>query len=101
MAKTKDAAPSICRSVTYRRESDDHIRMVRKQRDICRADGFLTDGFEAFFVKVHLAAVLVDDVLGQHRRAVAHEVGLEVVEDDVIIVLDEAVDDTVDQQIVR
>ena len=100
MAKTKDAAPSICRSVTYRRESDDHIRMVRKQRNVCRADGFLTDGFESLFVQVHLAAVLVDDILGQYRRLVAHEVGFEVVEDDVIVVLDEAVDDTVDQQIV-
>ena len=74
--------------------------MVRKQRNICRADGFLPDGLEALFVQVHLAAVLVDDILGQYRRAVAHEVGFEVVEDDVIVVLDEAVDDTVDQQIV-
>ena len=74
--------------------------MVRKQRDVCRADGFLSDGFESLFVKVHLAAVLVDDILGQYRRAVAHEVGFEVVEDDVIVVLDEALDDTVDQQIV-
>ena len=74
--------------------------MVRKQRDVCRADGFLTDGLETFLVQVHLAAVLVDDILGQYRRLVAHEVGFEVVEDDVIVVLDEAVDDTVDQQIV-
>ena len=74
--------------------------MVRKQRNIRRADGFLTDGLEAFLVQVHLAAVLVDDILGQYRRLVAHEVGFEVVEDDVIVVLDEAVDDTVDQQIV-
>lgn len=101
LAKTKDAAPSICRSVTYRRESDDHIRMVRKQRDVCRADGFLTDSLEAFLVQVHLAAVFVDNVLRQYRRAITHEVGLEVVEDDVIVVFDEAVDDTVDQQIVR
>ena len=74
--------------------------MVRKQRNIRRADGFLTDGLEALFVQIHLAAVLVDDILGQYRRLVAHEVGFEVVEDDVIVVLDEAVDDTVDQQIV-
>ena len=74
--------------------------MVRKQRDV-RRDWFLTDGLESLFVEVHLSAVLVDDILGQYRRAVAHEIGLEVVEYDVIIVLDEAVDDTVDQQIVR
>ena len=74
--------------------------MVRKQRDVRRADGFLTDGLEAFLVQVHLTAVLVDDVLRQYRRLIAHEVGFEVVEDDVIVVLDEAVDDTVDQQIV-
>lgn len=74
--------------------------MIRKQRDVCRTDGFLTDGLEAFLVQVHLAAVLVDDVLGQYRGLVAHEIGFEVVEDDVIVVLDEAVDDTVDQQIV-
>ena len=74
--------------------------MVRKQRDVCRADGFLTDGLETFLVQVHLAAVLVDDVLRQYRSLIAHEVCFEVVEDDVIVVLDEAVDDTVDQQIV-
>lgn len=74
--------------------------MVRKQRNIRRADGFLTDGLEALFVQVHLAAVLVDDILGQYRRLIAHEIGFEVVEDDVIVILDEAIYDTVDQQIV-
>ena len=77
-----------------------NIRMVREQRNVCRADGFLPDGFEALLVKVHLSSVLVDDVLGQYRSLIAHEIGFEVVEDDVVVILDETVDDTVDQQIV-
>lgn len=92
----KDAAPCFRGS----RKSDRHICIIRQQRDVSRADGLLTDGLEALLVKVHLAAVLLDDVLRQYRCAVAHEVGFEVVENDVIVVFDEAVDDTVDQQIV-
>lgn len=74
--------------------------MVRKQRNVCRTDRFLPDSLKAPLVQVHLAAVFVDDILGQHRRAVAHEIGLEVIEDNMVVILNESVDDTMDQQVV-